>query len=153
MTLFRTRICYKKPCSGQVTGQVINYGLDTIMPVRSIRIQEMDRPWVSSQLKQLIIRRQKAFTSGNLPLFKILRNKVNRERKHCRKVYYENKVKDLHDCKPRNWWGEVKQLCGSAKSSSGRDLTSVLHPDLVCDELSQTKSTRRLSVSWMVTLP
>ena len=54
-------------------------------------------------------------------------------RKHCRKVYYENKVKDLHDSKPRNWWREVKQLCGSVKSSSGRDLTSILHPDLVCD--------------------
>ena len=48
-------------------------------------------------------------------------------------VYYENKVKDLHDSKPRNWWREVKQLCGSVKSSSGRDLTSILHPDLVCD--------------------
>ena len=61
------------------------------MPVRSITIHETDRPWVSSQLKQLIIRRQKAFTSGNLPLFRTLRNKVNRERKRCRKVYYENK--------------------------------------------------------------
>ena len=49
-------------------------------------------------------------------------------------MYYENKVKDLHGFKPRNWWGEVKQLCGSAKSSSGRDLTSILHPDLVCNE-------------------
>ena len=60
-------------------------------------------------------------------------HKVNRVRKRCRKVYYENKVKDLHYSKPRNWWREVKQLCGSAKSSSGRDLTSILHPDLVCD--------------------
>ena len=83
-------------CSGKLSllTEVINYGLDTIMPVRSIRIHETDRPWLSSQLKQLIIRRQKAFTSGNLPLFKILRNKVNRERKRCRKVYYENKVKE-----------------------------------------------------------
>ena len=119
------------------------------MPVRSITIHEMDRPWVSSQLKQLIIRRQKAFTSGNLPLFKILRNKVNRERKRCRKVYYENKVKDLHDCKPRNWWGEVKQLCGSAKSSSGRDLTSILRPDLVCDEPTLANKINQAFVSVM----
>ena len=82
--------------------EVINYGLDTIMPVRSIRIHETDRPWVLLQLKQLIILRKKLFTSGNLPLFKILSNKVNRVRKRCRKVNYENKVKDLHDFKPRN---------------------------------------------------
>lgn len=138
-------------CAGKlsVLTEVINYGLDTIMPVRSIRIHETGRPWVSSQLKQLIIRRQKAFTSGNLPLFKILRNKVNRERKRCRKVYYENKVKDLHDFKPRNWWGEVKQLCGFAKSSSGRDLTSILHPDLVCDEPTLANKINQAFVSVM----
>ena len=119
------------------------------MPVRSVRIHETDRPWVSSQLKQLIIRRQKAFTSGNFPPFKILRNKVNRVRKRCRKVYYENKVKDLHDFKPRNWWGEVKQLCGSATSSSGRDLTSILHPDLMYDEPTLANKINQAFVSVM----
>ena len=96
-------------CEGKLSLliEVINYGLDTIMPVRSIKIHETDRPWVSTHLKQLIIRRQKAFSSGNQPLFKILRNKVNRERKRCCMVYYENKVKDLQGSKPRNWWREV----------------------------------------------
>ena len=141
-------------CAGKLSllTEVINYGLDTIMPVRSITIHETDRPWVSLQLKQLIIRRQKAFTSGNLPLFKILRNKVNRVPKRCRKVYYENKVKDLHDSKPHNWWREVKQLCGSAKSSSGRDLTSILHLDLVCDVPWRGKNAclpRDINFSWI----
>ena len=56
-------------CAGKLSllTEVINYGLDTIMPVCSIRIHETDRPWVSSQLKQLIIRCQKAFTSTSLP--------------------------------------------------------------------------------------
>ena len=122
-------------CEGKLSllTEGINYGLDTIMPVRSITIHETDCPWVSTHLKQLIIHRQKAFSSGNQPLFKILKNKVNRECKRCRMVYYENKVKDLQDSKPRNWWREVNQLCGSAKTT-GRDLTSILHPDLVCDE-------------------
>ena len=44
-------------------------------------------------------------------------------------------MEDLQDSKPRNCWGDVNQLCGSAKTT-GRDLTSVLHPDLVCDESS-----------------
>ena len=42
-------------------------------------------------------------------------------------------MEDSQDSKPRNSWREVNQLCGSAKTT-GRDLTSVLHPDLVCDE-------------------
>ena len=48
-------------------------------------------------------------------------------------MYYENKARDLQDSKPRYWWREVKQPCGSAKTA-GRGLTSILHPDLVCNE-------------------
>ena len=42
-------------CEGKLSllTEVINYSLDTIMPVRSIKIHETDRPWVSTQLKQL----------------------------------------------------------------------------------------------------
>ena len=31
--------------------EIVNYGLDTIMPERSIRVHETDRPWMNSQLK------------------------------------------------------------------------------------------------------
>ena len=118
------------------------------MPVRSIKIHGTDRPWLSMQLKQLITCRQRAFASGNQPLFKTLRNKVNRKRKRCRKVYYENKVRDLQDSKPRYWWREVKQLCGSAKTA-GRGLTSILHPDLVCDESTLANKINKAFVSVM----
>ena len=41
-------------CAGKMSllTEVINYGLDTIMPVCSIRILEKDHPWMSSQLQQ-----------------------------------------------------------------------------------------------------
>ena len=71
---------------------IIYLGLNMIMPEWSIKVYKSDRPWLSAQLKQRIARRQKAFASGNQFLFKILRNKVNRERKRLGKVYYENKV-------------------------------------------------------------
>ena len=43
---------------------IINLGLNTIMPERSPKEYETDRHWLSVQLKQLIARRQKAFASG-----------------------------------------------------------------------------------------
>ena len=48
----------------------------------------------------------------NGSVFRLLRNKVNRERKRCRKLYYNAKVRELSGSKPRDWWREVKQLCG-----------------------------------------
>ena len=103
------------------------------MPERSVRVHETDRPWTNSQLKALIPRREKALATNNVPLFKILRNKINRERKRSRKIYYENKVKGVRDTKPRDWWREVKQLCGTAKAT-GRDLRATAHPNLVFDD-------------------
>ena len=109
----------------------INLGLNTIIPERSTKVCETDRPWFSVQHKQLIARRQKAFAAWNQYLFKTLRNKVNWERKRCRRAYYENKIEGLRTSRPRDWWREVKQLCGSTKFTE-RDLKSKLHKDLVC---------------------
>ena len=61
--------------------RVINFGLDTIMSERSVRVHQLDRPWLNPDLKQLIHKRQKAFSPGNTQPFKLLRNKVNHERK------------------------------------------------------------------------
>ena len=112
---------------------IINYGLNTIMPERSVKIHQTDRPWLNPDLKRLISKRQKAFASGNKPLFNLPRNKVNRERKRCRKVYYNNKVRDLKDTRPRDWWREVKQLCGNARSSRP-DLRAILRTNTSCTE-------------------
>ena len=69
-----------------VLTDVVNYGINTIMPERSVKGHATDRPWIIDQLKRLIAKRQKAFTSGNKSLYAVLRNKVNRERKRCRKT-------------------------------------------------------------------
>ena len=71
---------------------VINYGLSTLMPERSVRIHETDKPWINANFKHLIRKRQKAFISGEVPQYRLLRKKVNRERKRCRKTYYNKKI-------------------------------------------------------------
>ena len=109
--------------------ELINYGLNTIMPERSIKVHKTDRAWMTVQLKLLIARRQKALASGNESLFKLLRKKVNRERKRCRKIYYQSKVKELRDTKPRDWWREIKELCGNNKDRNS-NIQSILNPDI-----------------------
>ena len=98
------------------------------MPERSIKVNPNDRPWMTSHLKRLILQRQKAFALGNNFMFKLLRNKVNRERKLCRKVYYKKKVGNLLDSKPKDWWREVKQLSGQQLTRS--DIRSMIRFDV-----------------------
>ena len=97
-----------KSCDDKLAAvtRIIDYGFDAIMPVH-----QTDRPWLNADLKRLIHKRQQAFSSDDTLLFKLLRNKVNRERKSCGAIYYNNKVHDLKNTRPRDWWREVKQLC------------------------------------------
>jgi hypothetical protein len=50
-------------------------------------------------------------------------------RKKCRKAYYKAKVKDTKQSKPKDWWYEVKRLCG-LPSGSGNNMFSNLEQDI-----------------------
>ena len=79
------------------------------MSERSVKVHADDCPWITKDLKRLILQRQKAFTAAKMSRFKLLRNKVNRETKRCRKSYYKAKLQ-LSDSKPHDWWREVKHV-------------------------------------------
>lgn len=96
--------------------------------MRTKIIHSNEPPWINHALKGLIKRRQKALAQENLPLFRLLRNRVNRERKTCRGKYYEAKIAHLKECKPSVWWKEVKKLSGmSSASRHSDDFAKSLH--------------------------
>ena len=74
---------------------IVKTGLDYITPLRSTIVRLAEPPWVTSKLSMLIKKRQQALNQGNIPQFKVLRNKVNPERKVCRAKYYENSIQHL----------------------------------------------------------
>ena len=57
---------------------IIQHSLDSVLPLRSKTIHSRDPPWVNPALKDLIRRRQRALAENNQPLFRFLRNRVNR---------------------------------------------------------------------------
>ena len=67
-------------------------------------VHATDRPWMTNNLKRLINKRPKVFSTGKKPLFSFLQNKVNRESKRCRKIYYNTKMQDLKNTEPSEWW-------------------------------------------------
>ena len=90
-------------------------GLDLLMPVRKIRINTSDVPWMTQHLKSLILKRQKAFhrNGAEFPQYTFYRNVVNRERKACEVTLYKSKVEHMKEENPKVWWKEVKRLCGA----------------------------------------
>ena len=78
----------------------------------------------------------------------MLRNKVNRERKRCRKTYYNSKVRDLQYVKPRDWWREIKQFCGTSKATQ-RDIRSILRTHTDCNDQELANEINEAFVSMM----
>ncbi|XP_028512507.1 uncharacterized protein LOC110231214 [Exaiptasia diaphana] len=111
----------------QILEEVITFGMNEILPLKEKTIAANEAPWMNNSLKRLIRHRQIALKNGNLKEYNELRNKVNRERKACRAKYYEAKVKDLKNCKPAQWWKEIKQLSGFSKVENTNSITNLQH--------------------------
>ncbi|PFX26077.1 putative RNA-directed DNA polymerase from transposon X-element [Stylophora pistillata] len=60
-----------------VLSELIQIGLDSILPTKRVKIHQNDAPWISLRLKSLISRRQTAYHSRNKRLFNYYRNMLN----------------------------------------------------------------------------
>ncbi|CAB4006463.1 Hypothetical predicted protein, partial [Paramuricea clavata] len=91
---------------------ILQLRLKAIMPITAKKIHINNAPWMTTKLKGLIRKRQKALNNGNQTVFKYYRNKVNLERKKCRQTYFHEKIKSLKYTKPKDWWRAVKNISG-----------------------------------------
>ena len=117
---------------------IIRFGMDILLPTKTIKKRLDDPPWMTQHLKSLIQQRQKSLAKGHDQLFKSLRNRVNRERKQCRSKYYDSKVSQLKLSDPKQWWKSVKYLCGMDPVNHKYDLRHLQSLSSTGDETSET---------------
>ena len=115
---------------------IISPGPDLLMPEEHFKFHRNDPPWINEDFKQLIKQRQQAFFSGNTILYKFYRNKVNRARKSLRENFYASKVSHLKHSKLKNWWSEVKRICGMTDLTGSGNIPSQLQIADNIDHLS-----------------
>ena len=74
------------------------------MPVKRVRINTRDAPWMTSDLKSLILKRQQAFHKhgSDSVQFKFYRDAVNRKHKHSKAKFYETKIDQMKQKDPRS---------------------------------------------------
>ena len=99
------------------------------MPNKRITLHVNDSPWITANFKNLIKKRQAAFSNGKIELFRYYRNRVNRERKICPEKFYSSKIEHLKKSKPSRWWKEVKQIAGMTPSTGAKDLYNQIQID------------------------
>ena len=77
--------------------KVLSTGPDLLMPVKRVQINIGDPSWMTSELKSLILKRQRAFHEhgSESVQFKFHRSAVNRKRKCCKAIFYETKIDQI----------------------------------------------------------
>ena len=99
---------------------VVHTSPDILMPVKRVRVNTFDVPWMTLHRWSLVLKRERAFHDhdADSSSYKFYRNAVNRERKSSKASFYKIKVEHMKDENPKLWWKEVKRLCGSHSNSS-----------------------------------
>ena len=89
---------------------VVSQLLDTFLPLRVVKRNAADKPWINEKFRLLVKHRQYAWTHNNITEYKIYRNKVQRMATKLKANYYKRCSEGLRNSNPRNWWQHIKRL-------------------------------------------
>ena len=67
---------------------------------------------MNGTIRRLISQRNKAFQSGNMALYKPLRNKVIYEIKDAKKDFYAKNVEGPKKMQPGKWYKNIRNITG-----------------------------------------
>ena len=118
----RERLCqvnwsplfHSQSCDDQFIffSDTINEIIETSLPLRRVKTDSSDKPWITPEIKTLIAKRQRAWSRGNVSTFKRYRNMVNAQCKKARNSYYNKNIADVQQSNPKQWWSAVKKIAG-----------------------------------------
>ena len=86
-------------------------------PEKKITVSDTDKPWVTPDLKKLILTRCQLHRSGDIVQANKLRNRIVKLLRAAQKRYVHDKVSPLLQGEPRRWHSEVKRLTGKRTTS------------------------------------
>ena len=101
---------------------IVNEIFEKYLPLNRVMADSSDKPWITSEIKSLIIKRQRAWSRENNITFKHYRNMVNARCKAGRNSYYKRNIADVQQSNPKKWWSALKKIAGLSSSRSTKTL-------------------------------
>ena len=104
-------------------------------PEKKFKNCSSDKPFINQTIKTLIRTKLKLFKNGKPDEANKLRKSIKREIRKLARSYYKNKVEVLFTNKPKNWYSEVKKLCGRRFEQLNFNLPE--SPDITANNLNK----------------
>ncbi|CAB4006245.1 Hypothetical predicted protein [Paramuricea clavata] len=104
-------------CNEKLTcfNAILSKAIDSHLPMRSIKLHPSDKPWINTNIKKLIAKRQRAWLTGHPSAYSFYRNKTTKLCRQARRTYFNSKILNTKDSNPKKWWKNIKALSGFAK--------------------------------------
>lgn len=91
-------------------------------PTKTVIRRDNDKAWMNDRIRRLIDQRQRAYKSGNITLWKEIRNKVCGKIKHAKKKFYAENVEGLKKSQPSRWHKNIRNLTGHNNKAGDFDI-------------------------------
>ena len=86
--------------------------IDIVFPVKTFRVHEDDKLFISGRIKRMISKRDKLYQQGRFVESKIMRNKIVSEIRKEKHTPYNKKIKPARVQDPKTWWKNIKKIAG-----------------------------------------
>ncbi|XP_063068010.1 protein O-GlcNAcase [Engraulis encrasicolus] len=96
------------------TTDYINFCMDIVAPTKTVRCYPNNKPWVTSEVKQLLNRKKKLFKEGNFTELRSVQRELKSTLKEA-KVAYGRKVEKKMSDNSREAWQGLRNITGCGK--------------------------------------
>ena len=118
--------------------------INEFFPEKTVESYDKDKPFITQEIKSLIIKRDRALRRSVNGQFRCYRSLVVNEIRKAKLSFYDNKVCPIRKYCPKAWWKQINKLIGK-KSSKTTILNPVTHSQM--DDKSTANHINRFSAS------
>ncbi|KAI3362675.1 hypothetical protein L3Q82_001634 [Scortum barcoo] len=94
------------------TTDYINFCMDTVVPVRSVRCFANNKPWITSDIKGLLNQKKKAFKDGDTQELKQIQKELRVQLREAKEQYRKKIEQRMQNNNMRVVWEGMKTITG-----------------------------------------
>ena len=118
----------------------LNTAIETHFPSKVVKIHSSDKPWITPEMKNLIKKRQTAFTQKKTYLWRFLRNKVKYSIRQAKKSFYKDRLENLKTQDPSGWHKGIQLITNKVRQCPIINAPGISQDDekAIAEEINKT---------------
>ncbi|KAM8771414.1 uncharacterized protein AB9X84_005684 [Acanthopagrus schlegelii] len=105
----------------QCTTDYLNFCIDVVVPIRTVRCFPKNKPWITSDVKDILNRKKRAFKDGDRDELKRVQGELKVQLREANEEYRRKVEQKLQRNNMREVWDGMKTITGCKKKGSSTE--------------------------------